>query len=128
MDYGCHFLIATHCHFLVSNLPIKRSNVFCISRDDNEHIKSTVFPSETYGWSSEEILLKAFNVPTDRNRYLAEEVGDFLKKIGQKTISKDDLLCSIRYFKTVTTHLSMVDPMKKVLDTIIKEFDNDTKS
>ena len=33
-DYGCHFLIATHCHYLVSNLPLKRSNLMMIEEKD----------------------------------------------------------------------------------------------
>ena len=125
IDYGCHFIIATHCHFLVSNLPIKRSNVICISRDNDDVIRSTILPSETFGWSSEEVLLKAFNVPTDRNRYLAEQVGNFLKKIGNQTINRDELLSTVDFFRTVTTNLSIVDPMKRVLDTIIKEFNDE---
>ena len=117
------FLIS---HFLVSNLPLNRSNVFCISKDENESIRSTVLPSETFGWSAEEVLLKAFGVPTDRSRYLAEEVGAFLKRVGNKTIKEPELSNRLEFFKTITKHLSMVDPMKKVLDTIIKEFNYET--
>lgn len=122
VDYGCHFLIATHCHFLVSNLPMKRSNVICMTRNEQNEIKAESIPSETYGWSADEVLLKAFGVPTDRNRYLAEMVSDFLKRIGEKTIEKKDVEIQVAFFTETSRHLSSYDPLKKILDTIIKEF------
>lgn len=122
VDYGCHFLIATHCHFLVSNLPIGRSNVICMKRNDNNQIEAESIPSDTYGWSAEEVLLKAFGVPTDRSRYLAQMVSDFLKEIGERSIDKAELSKRITFFKEMSQHLNSYDPMKKILDTIIKEF------
>lgn len=124
VDYGCHFLIATHCHFLVSNLPLKRSNVVCMSRNKENEIKVESIPSETYGWSAEEVLIKAFGVPTDRNRYLAKQVSDFLKAIGDKSIEYKVVNKELEFFKETTTHLNSVDPMKRILDTIIQKFDS----
>lgn len=122
VDYGCHFLIATHCHFLVSNLPLKRSNVICMTRSEQNEIKAENIASETNGWSADEVLLKAFGVPTDRNRYLAEMVSDFLKRIGENSIERSEAETQILFFKETTAHLSACDPMKRILDTIIKEF------
>jgi len=122
VDYGCHFLIATHCHFLVSNLPQKRSNVICMTRQDNDVITTEAIPSETYGWSAEEVLLKAFGVPTDRNRYLAEMVSNFLKRIGEKSIEPQEVKTQMAFFFEISRHMSEYDPLKKILDTIVKEF------
>lgn len=122
VDYGCHFLIATHCHFLVSNLPLKRSNVICLTRNEQNEIKVENIPSETYGWSADEVLLKAFGVPTDRNRYLAEMVSGFLKRIGEKSIERKDVENNLEFFRETSRHLSTYDPLKKILDTILKEF------
>ena len=123
VDYGCHFLIATHCHFLVSNLPLGRSNVISIAKDKNGVFVTEKIPSETYGWSAEEVLLKVFSVPTDRNRYLAKMVADFLTHIGEKSVGESDVTKNLAFFKDVTCHLSEVDPMKLILDTIINEFE-----
>ena len=122
VDYGCHFLIATHCHFLVSNLPMGRSNVICMKRNDDNLIEVENIPSDTYGWSAEEVLLKAFGVPTDRSRYLAQMVSDFLKEIGERSIDKAEVSKRITFFKEMSQHLNSYDPMRKILDTIIKEF------
>lgn len=122
VDFGCHFIIATHCHFLVSNLPINRSNVFCIKRNDDDSVNIINMPSETYGWSSEQVLLEAFGVPTDRSRYLAKMVSDFLKEIGECSVSKNEVSNKVSYFKEISCHLNSYDPMKRILDTIINEF------
>lgn len=122
VDYGCHFLIATHCHFLVSNLPQKRSNVICMSRLDDDVIIVEPISSDTLGWSAEEVLLKAFGVPTDRNRYLAEMVSNFLRKIGDKCIDRQEAQKQLEFFRETSRHLSEYDPLKKIIDTILKEF------
>ena len=122
VGFNCHFLIATHCHFLVSNLPMGRSNVVCMTSTDDDVIVAENIQSETFGWSAEEVLLKAFSVPTDRNRYLAKSIGDFMRGISQRTIRKEDVEQQLIFFKETTSHLSKVDPMKKILDTIINEF------
>lgn len=122
VDFNCHFLIATHCHFLVSNLPTGRSNVICMTRTPEDVIMTKSIPSETYGWSAEEVLLEAFGVPTDRNRYLAKSVSDFMRGISQQTIEREDVESQLDFFRKTTLHLNSVDPMKKILDTIINEF------
>lgn len=94
----------------------------CMSRNEENEIKVESIPSETYGWSAEEVLLKAFGVPTDRNRYLAEMVSDFLRRIGEKTIEKHEVETQISFFEETSRHLSSYDPLKKILDTIINEF------
>ncbi len=121
--YNCHFLIATHSHFLVSNLPQDRSNVIDIERTDD---KVEIMPMEcnTFGWSAEEVLLKVFKMATDRNRYLAEIVGSLLSDIAQKTISLQDAEEKVKFIKMVSGNLTDVDPMKKIILSIVSEFEN----
>ena len=124
-DYGCHFLIATHCHYLVSNLPLKRSNLMMIEEKDGREIQIEPMPSETYGWSSEEVLLKVFGMATDRSRYLADIVGKRMTKIGNNDITPDDVKKEVNFLRQVSEGLSEVDPMKRIIDTIINEFSKD---
>ena len=124
-DYGCHFLIATHCHYLVSNLPLKRSNLMMIEEKDGREIQIEPMPSETYGWSSEEVLLKVFGMATDRSRYLADIVGKLMTKIGNNDITPDDVKKEVNFLRQVSEGLSEVDPMKRIIDTIINEFSKD---
>ena len=87
---ACHLLIATHSNFLVSDLPMKRSEVLHLYKDEHNLIKSKRIESSTYGWSAEEVLLKVFNVPTMRNRYLAGIVGELMNGISNDTMKMED--------------------------------------
>ena len=81
----CHLLIATHSHFLVSDLTRNRSTVTYLNKT-HEGLVSEKIKEETYGWSAEEVLLKVFKVPTTRNIYLAKIVGEMLDKIAKDEI------------------------------------------
>lgn len=120
--YNCHFIISTHCHFLVSNLPIGRSNVSDIEKGINNQIVVMPLRSNTYGWSAEEVLLKAFKLSTDRNRYLAEVVGGLLTKIAKNEIIISEVEEKIRFLELVSKNLKDVDPMKKVIAAITEQF------
>lgn len=118
----CHLLIATHSHLLVSDLPMKRSAVTQIEKDKNGCVNATTIAESTYGWSAEEVLLKVFKTATDRNKYLAEVVGALLKDIGENSITKEEVGKQVGFLKSVSDNLSDVDPMKKIIITIIEGF------
>ena len=116
-------MIATHSHFLVSDLPIGRSNVMDIERNEEGQTEITPLLAETYGWSAEEVLLKAFKMPTDRNKYLAEVVGELMRGIADKSIDIHEVSEKLDFLKKVKVHLSDVDPMKKIIETILGTFE-----
>lgn len=125
MGYGCHFLIATHCHYLVSNLPLQRSNVIKIKERKDHTTEIEALPSETYGWSAEEVLLKTFEMASDRSVYLAEIVGKLMTRIGQNDIEYEKAKEQVEFLERVAQYLSDVDPMKAIIGTIVKEFSQD---
>lgn len=118
----CHLLIATHSHMLVSDLPMKRSAVTQIEKDKDGSLNATTIAESTYGWSAEEVLLKVFKTATDRNKYLAEVVGTLLKNIGDNTITAKEVRAQVDFLESVSGNLSDVDPMKKIISTIIEGF------
>ena len=119
--YNCHFIISTHCHFLVSNLPVNRSNVIHMNKIGDQVFQKSI-EANTYGWSPEEVLLKVFEMTTDRNRYLAEMVGLFIKQISEDSISLENANKEIAFLNKVSEGLSDVDPLKKVILAITEEF------
>lgn len=121
-DYACHFMVASHCHFLVSNLPQKRSNVFDIEYNEDNGIEINSIGSETYGWSAEQVLLEVFKVGTDRNKYLAGIIGDLMERIGNREIFPAEVAEKLTFLQKVATNLSDIDPMKRVIYTILESF------
>lgn len=120
-DIPCHMLIATHSHFLVSDLPRHQSIVTYLNKT-NEGLVAERIKEDTYGWSAEEVLLKVFKVPTTRNIYLAKIVGDMLDRIAKGDIDYQEVAANVQFLQEVLGNMSDVDPMKKIITTIVNTF------
>lgn len=121
-DQVCHLLIATHSHMLVSDLPMNRSSVSQWEKDKDGNLIANRIEENTYGWSAEEVLLKVFKTATDRNRYFGERIAKLLEQMGNDTISKETVANELDELQEISQHLSDVDPMKMVLNTIIDAY------
>lgn len=115
---GCHIIIATHSHFIISDLPLESSTILSLKKVNNK-ITSTVLEFNTFGWSAEDILLNVFEMPTTRNYYISNIVTEALKLISvNKTKTK-------RFKEIIGTLLKLEnqfkeeDPLKLVIHTII---------
>lgn len=118
-------IIATHSHFLISDLPGEESNIIGLKKE-NGVIKSLEINRDTYGWSAEQVLLDIFNVQTTRNYVVAERIGillDLIAKEGstRKEIKSKFLELEMDKFSSLPDE----DPLKYAYDTILKEFIND---
>ena len=118
----CQLVIATHSHMLVSDLPMNRSSVIQLDKNKEGDIVANPVYGNTYGWSAEEVLLKVFKTTTDRNRYFGERIGKLLEQMGNNTISKGDVAIELEELQEISMHLSDVDPMKMVLNTIVEAY------
>ena len=118
----CHLLIATHSHMLVSDLPMNRSSVSQWEKDKDGNLIANRIEENTYGWSAEEVLLKVFKTATDRNRYFGERIAKLLEQMGNNTISKEAVADELNELQEISQHLSEVDPMKMVLNTILDAY------
>jgi len=112
---GCQFILATHSHFLVSDLEGNSSSVLSLTRD----LETNVLTSEllegkdTYGWSAEEILYRVFKVRTTRNFYIEAELRELLHKIAIKSDDMErmkDILGTIKKL-----NLNEGDPMNLII-------------
>ena len=118
----CHLLIATHSHMLVSDLPMNRSSVTQLEKDIDGNLNATQISECTYGWSAEEVLLIVFKTATDRNRYFGERIGKLLEQMGNNTINPEKVTEELKELQEISMHLSDVDPMKAILNTIVKAY------
>lgn len=119
---ACHLLIATHSHMLVSDLPMNRSSVSQLEIDKGGNLESHQIGENTYGWSAEEVLLKVFKTATDRNRYFGERIANLLEKMGNGEINPKEVSDELGELQEISLHLSDVDPMKMVLNTIVEAY------
>jgi predicted ATPase len=116
---GCHIIIASHSHFLVSDLPTNNSSVVTLRRE-NEIIKSTLLEESTFGWSAEDILLNVFNMPTTRNYYISNIVSEALELIAKKQKTKSRFKEIKIELQSIEPNLKEEDPLKLVINSIFK--------
>lgn len=121
-NQACHLIIATHCHMLVSDLPMNRSFVCQLEKDEQDNLSSASISESTYGWSAEEVLFKVFKTATDRNRYFGERIGKLLERMGNNSISPAEIKDELKDLKEISIHLSNIDPMKRILNTILETY------
>lgn len=120
---GCHFLIATHSHFLISDLKDDTSEIVKLDRDIKGNLIPTRIKMDTYGLSAEEILLTVFKTPSTRNYYLAELVGNTIELMAHKelTIEQNKIYQSnLSTLKKMKLSLRSSDPLKSVIEKILE--------
>lgn len=83
-DYrSSHILVATHSHFLISDLKPDSSKILGLKRE-NGKIQLVDLPDnlDTFGWSAEDILYNIFNVRSSLNYYLQADLTELLGMIS----------------------------------------------
>lgn len=113
--YGCHVIIASHSHFMASDLTPEDSSIVVMGRDKKGNITSEFYKEETYGWSAENILLNVFNVPAARNYYFAEKVQEVLNILACKHKDMDRYRTLMKEINKVEPYLSDSDPLKSIV-------------
>lgn len=123
---GCHFIVASHSHFLVSDLRPQSSNIVSMIRNEYGQIESRSIPDSTFGWSAEQILLEVFNVPTTRNLFVADLVGGILNLISKPNKSQTHLNRIKKETEKLREYnldkLDSADPMKSIIKKILKKY------
>lgn len=117
---GCHVIIATHSHFLVSDLPIEASSVIAFSNEKGI-IKGKTIEVPTFGWSAEDILLNIFGLPTSRNYYLSLIVTEALEILASEKKDKKKFVEIRGELVRIVDLLKEYDPLKKVIQLIINQ-------
>lgn len=115
---GCHIIIASHSHFLVSDLPTNNSSVVTLKRE-NGMVKSTLLEESTYGWSAENILLNVFDMPTTRNYYISNIVSESLELIANSKKNQSRFKELQGELKNIEPNLKKEDPLKLIIKSIL---------
>ncbi|XVN15690.1 AAA family ATPase [Pseudomonas corrugata] len=82
---GVHVLIATHSHFMVSDIDDKNSSlIMAKKRNASFGWNFELFDGDVYGRSPENILYRAFGVATSGNIYVEKDLRDALHMISME--------------------------------------------
>jgi hypothetical protein len=75
-------LIASHSHFIVSDLEGDSSKVIGLSKDEGIKVIPLAKNLNTFGWSAEDVLYNIFNVRSPLNYYLQADLTELLGMIA----------------------------------------------
>lgn len=123
-----HCILATHSHFMVSDLDPESSDLTTVNLEADTHLPAsrrfTKIDYSTYAWSAENILYKVFNLRTTRNYYFEQELAELLGLISKKSKNKTRAIELIGKFENLV--LDEADPLNLVLLDANNFIKNDT--
>ena len=83
-----HCILATHSHFMVSDIEPADSDLITVSKNVDGENSSRSFrrlEHSTYAWSAENILYQVFNLRTTRNYYFERELTELLELVASRS-------------------------------------------
>lgn len=108
---GCHLILASHSHFMVSDLESKSSSIVSIYQDDKSR-KCEHIDYSTYAWSVENILYKIFHLRTTRNSQVEMDLYELTSLISRSKTDKKrvkDLISNLEKIKLDNNdHLNII--------------------
>ncbi|HDV5443302.1 AAA family ATPase [Vibrio cholerae] len=114
--YTSHCILASHSHFMVSDLDPKTSTLLSLKKGTEEDYDSRVcslIEYDTYAWSAENILYRVFGLRTTRNFYFESDISKLLGLISSK--SRDLDIIKNLYCKLMDYSLDENDPINILL-------------
>ncbi|BBH47652.1 hypothetical protein KU43P_41290 [Pseudomonas sp. KU43P] len=117
---GCHVIIATHSHFIISDLEQDTSSLHVFEKKDDQLCIRNVEYS-TYAWSADHILYDVFDVRSIGNLAFENDLAEALNLIANST--DDHLRLENLKAKFERLIFNESDPLKKVIDSITEFVD-----
>lgn len=109
-----HIILATHSHYLVSDLePLSSSVVVLKNKPEFLTKKGEVIENSTYAWSAENILYNVFGVRTTRNYYFERDLERLIEMMQGNHPQDEDYINLINKLSNYV--LSEVDPLNSLL-------------
>lgn len=126
MDIISHVIIATHSHFLISDLkPNNAHIVHCLKNEKNKNITNFI-ESDTYGWSAENVLYNIFKMRTTRNSYFLKDMDTMINLVENKSEDMEKLSSIISKLDSYT--LSKDDPLINIIQVAKDYYDEYKKN
>ena len=119
---GCHFIVASHSHFIVSDLPPNESSINILKRTREGVTVKLLDKINPFAWSTEQVLLDVFDMATDRNYYLASRIQAIVEEYLKPNPDFQLIAKNKAELELIDkTHLDPKDPLIKVLNQLLKK-------
>lgn len=113
---SAHIIIATHSHFLVSDLKGNNSKLIGLTLDNQLEVTEFDDAINTFGWSAEEVLYRIFNVRSTRNHYFESDLVKIVTLINRNSSDYNEIGRILNKIKGI--QLSDADPLKIIIEKV----------
>lgn len=117
---SCHFVIATHSHFILTDLQENNSTIIALEKADGK-LKNIAENLNTFCWSVDDILYNVFHVRNTRNSVFENKMVRLYQMISDNNTDQEETNQLIKELETYK--LSIDDPLNKLIN-IAKENNN----
>lgn len=117
---GSHVIIATHSHFIISDLEKETSSLHVFENKDEQLCVRNIEYS-TYAWSADHILYDVFDVRSVGNLAFESDLAEALRLISNKTENHNRLKQLKEKFERLAFNES--DPLHRVIRNITELVD-----
>ena len=110
---NCHFVIATHSHFILTDLEPDTSDIVALEKR-NGVIRDLSEGVNTFNWSADDILYRVFGVRNTRNRAFEDDIMELYKMISDGSKDFETITEKVRRLSKVV--LPGNDPLLEILN------------
>lgn len=88
--YNCHFIIATHSHFMLSDLEPHTSDIIALDRSETG-LRNIAEGVNTFCWSVDDILYRVFHVRNTRNYVFEKKMFELFDLLEHKEENRSSI-------------------------------------
>ena len=114
--YNCHFVIATHSHFMLSDLEPQTSDIIALERNE-VGLRNIAKGVNTFCWSVDDILYRVFHVRNTRNYVFENKVAELYDRISKRDDDMEAINVLINELSSY--QLAPGDPLRRLIKTAI---------
>lgn len=108
-----HILIASHSHFIVSDLEGDSSKVIGLSKGEGIEVIPLAKNLNTFGWSAEDVLYNIFNVRSPLNYYLQADLTELLGMIANNIEDSEKISAILNKLQALPKREN--DPLQEII-------------
>lgn len=108
----CHFIIATHSHFILSDLQPEWASIIALDKEENRVVNKAQGVN-TFCWSADDILYRVFHVRNTRNYVFESQMVKLLGYVQNRQMWLPEAQEVLSDLKTYV--LNQDDPLNKLI-------------
>ena len=121
MKVACdsHFVIATHSHFILSDLKPESSDIIALDRGEDGIVRDVAENLNTFNWTVDDILYEVFRIRNTKNEALERDLERAIQLMEEKGQAQEGEI------ETLLTRFNNVyrgdrDPLGKFIEELKK--------